>query len=871
MSWSRAAAVAALVLCGCSRLPQIAANVCGNHVVEQGEDCDGFERDGLSCRAPGDSGQCHMDCSPMRTGTTLACPTGFGCDAQNVCRKATGGFVAVPERSIGNAASLASADFDGDGRQDILSSEPPLQNELTKVRAHYYDRAGMHAHAWNSSVPVASPQPFAAVHGSRAHLGLLLKGGALGVMTGEADGTMIPEALPTYLLRNTQARLVDVADEPIDRSAAWIVVCTIDGQPGLYRQSNQAQSGSGVRLARVLDLDHGAEDLAAEPVTASFFGQRACREMVLAFRGTSELHVYSTCSEPTPTAPVIWRDVPGVLNLPLEPPAEISGGLLAADVNGDGRLDLVVGSKAGPYVALATGAGLGPLTPRSFVPEDGSDADAGSAEAEARLAALRTAMPLAIGDLSGDGLADVVMPGFILVAQLAAGEAAPTYHVAAGNTGPAWTEAKIADFNADGHLDAVAVSAQGLDIAFFNGTGSNLVNDFTISTDRPVEQLQVGDMDGDLINDLALVQRARSTEMLDEVSIAYGNPAGALSPPKRVALLDRVQQVLLFYTGDGNKVGYLSVLSTYHESGVDQLGSALAVLSGYSDRTTPSYVELTTFSQDQSLLSHVPLTLTGGQFQRAGAVDVLILAYEDPDVTHEPTYSFWLLADIEGQRRLPVKLGWGLPADVMPMDGEQHGRRNASLVAGDLDGDGRDEAIIAVLAGERSSCFIASARVSAEGVPTFESIAGQRLDAPCDDTTQLSVADLDGDGQRDVLVLHGVAGASRTLAVLYGDGSGGLDAAARVELDGLQGEPLAVSVLARHAGEPAVIAYVSATELHVLRATAGGRGFEDLGAIASLEQGTGVVAADINGDGLPDLAVADAGAVRVWLAGVEGQ
>src|SRR5690606_35621628 len=84
---ARALALLALVVStlGCSNLPQIEANECGNRVVEPGEDCDYFvEHSGTKCLPPGENG-CHYTCAVDQDGRGPSCPPGMGCDREGVC------------------------------------------------------------------------------------------------------------------------------------------------------------------------------------------------------------------------------------------------------------------------------------------------------------------------------------------------------------------------------------------------------------------------------------------------------------------------------------------------------------------------------------------------------------------------------------------------------------------------------------------------------------------------------------------------------------------------------------------------------------------------------------------------------------------
>src|SRR5947209_8005601 len=90
---SLACATAAVALAiSCSTFPALTSGTCGNGVVEpdNGEDCDTFATSsGAACRAPGVVGACRFDCSAS-TDSTHACPRGFGCGHDGICRTGSG-------------------------------------------------------------------------------------------------------------------------------------------------------------------------------------------------------------------------------------------------------------------------------------------------------------------------------------------------------------------------------------------------------------------------------------------------------------------------------------------------------------------------------------------------------------------------------------------------------------------------------------------------------------------------------------------------------------------------------------------------------------------------------------------------------------
>src|SRR5512146_1809892 len=73
-------------LSGCTDLKDIPAGVCGNGVVESGEDCDSTS---TSCGQPDTSSACRLVCAD-----DSGCPTGWHCGTDGICREPTGKFSA---------------------------------------------------------------------------------------------------------------------------------------------------------------------------------------------------------------------------------------------------------------------------------------------------------------------------------------------------------------------------------------------------------------------------------------------------------------------------------------------------------------------------------------------------------------------------------------------------------------------------------------------------------------------------------------------------------------------------------------------------------------------------------------------------------
>ena len=846
-------ACAGLVLAaavGCRALPDIAPGVCGNGVVEAAETCDGFAQGQASCRPPGATLQCQLDCTTPEDGKRPACPTDWGCGTDSVCRRATGSYRALPGSIAASAHSLLSGDFDGDGRGDIVSVEPSGQLGATRFRLHYFDRDGTVSKTWVASMRLAALAVADVTQDQ--HADIVLSDSRVGVLLGQPNRALISETYPTYFLPATQVRLAGaLAREPVGDTLPLVALYERAGQLALYRPD--ANSGS---LQSIADLSGSAAELAGELILGDVFEDDVrypCLDVVFAQRGATSVSLYSACRRDETTGALAWHETAQVTTLRLDPPAAIDKGPLLADIDGNGHLDLLVGSAGQLYVAFGDGQHL-------------SDARPLSARLPGDSAETLLEMPLAAGDLTGDGIADLVYPSSILFSQGGPARVGIQYGSAFTRFGTNWTEARIADLNGNGLLDLVAVSDRSLDIDFFNGTGGLRLNPFVIPTERPVQHLASGDFDGDLIQDLAFTSSAAPSEA-QEVVVAFGNSAGPPSVSLTVARVAGIQQLgSLEYSGSDDVGELYLAFDQTDPSGT--AGSALAWLVGSGDRSIGCLVELTSFAADGSINSVLGLTLSTGAFSAPGRLDALLLgSHLSPN-----SWDMWLMPDLRSRTGRPTNLGWGFDARIVPVTGIETGvvdPRVAILQAvGDIDADGLDEVVVAAPDAQSGGCLVSTADVIPEELRLVANPAVE-LAASCSSGGQLAVRDLDGDAAPDIVLLTGAAdAAARSIVVLWNDGAGGFSAdslAAIVEPDAA---PAAFTLFQPTPSAAIALAYVTATRVHVLQTTAHARAFQDLPGVLDieLEHGTGITATDVDGDGVVDLAVADAGNVRVLRA-----
>jgi len=177
----------------CTEFPTIPEHGCGNHVIEGTEDCDGFSRPGSAgtvCRNPGTAFECHLDCSVDEHGKQTPCPAGWGCDTDAVCRMPSGAFTESSLNADVGAWSLSSGDFDGDGRQDVVSTEPLDATGATRLRFNYFDIHGVLSETRLFPKTLLSPT-FNTIS-SDGITDVAFTVGQVGVMAGRVDRNWLP-------------------------------------------------------------------------------------------------------------------------------------------------------------------------------------------------------------------------------------------------------------------------------------------------------------------------------------------------------------------------------------------------------------------------------------------------------------------------------------------------------------------------------------------------------------------------------------------------------------------------------------------------------------------------------------------------------
>jgi hypothetical protein len=597
----------------------VSENVCGNDQleVENNEECDGPDLGGIT----GDATRPPLCGSPAMLGAGCrfvcdsdhACPDGYSCGSGGVCVFHSGKFQEqsrVPFAGL----DLVVADYDGDFNLDISS----IFGHDLEIR--YGDGGG----GFSDSRRVAFRAPTFQIAAADFDVdgyddAVVPQDTGLSVLRGRSDRTLIAQLdadIPIGMaspfgIRSANVRTSSSPENNLIFGTGYgqgMFVAFIVDPEGAQDPNDFYAFPSMLTPAAVLDLVVAELD-AGDPSPED--------EVIIALAGDDRLRIVSpecTLENGVCVWSVIFRSE--VLL-----PDRASGAPHLGDLDGDDILDLIVpvgepGMQGDRRLAAGRGTGAGRFV--SF--EDGGSTLSYDDALDRLFDARRGEEPSIAGlvDFNYDGIADLITDEFVAIST---GPRSWERSRAVELFGPSVSSVS-GDFNGDGQVDFATSSASERGLTFFLGDGTGSFRSTFIATNHFPVSLEVGDFDGDGVDDVVAAEGEGLFNILaTSISVIYGNPFSLPSPAVEMGELPRIAQLdtfdIFFPPARPDGLDDVVVISDPSETE----GPAVTLLFGDTSRRLFSPLTLSTGNSPPDR----PLGVTKGDFDGDGLSDIFVL------------------------------------------------------------------------------------------------------------------------------------------------------------------------------------------------------------------------------------------------------
>lgn len=512
--------------------------------------------------------------------------------------------------------------------------------------------------------------------------------------------------------------------------------------------------------------------------------------------------VVGACAPPPCTGQV---GLPGV---PMVPVGVAPSAVASADLDGDGKVDLVVvnagdvGDKIAGSVSVLLGHGNGTFTRTDFP-------------------TALNALAVAVSDLDGDGRPDLAVSHWFssttsILRNLGDGNFAAKEDYPGGGRG-----ITAADFDGDGHADLAVIGYPG--ILFFKNQGDGT---FAPKVDFPLAQevgaIAAGDVDGDGKPDLVALDFQGFTKVRVFRNLGDGTFGPAAGYPAGLASNHPTGTTLRLADLNGDGKADIVVAS-----------DGVSVIFNQGDGTFAPRVMYPTAGGTNS-----PRSVAVDDFDSDGHPDLAVAIWQDGDNGINGQVS---ILRNQGDGAFPTRVDYLVGVDL------------AGIAAADLDGDGKADLAVSDTVNHADAWRGNTVDILANrGDGTF--VARHDRDASNGPGT-VAVGDIDGDGKLDLAVANQgtIQKPGNTVSVFLGDGSGGLGA--KVDYPtGAWTSGLALSDLDGDGTLDLAVSADESTDVGVLL----NQGDGTFGARVDYPVGDkfarAVAAADFDGDGKTDLA-----------------